>query len=135
MSRPAYRITEEDRYFAKQWIYAKREDTGFLWSQGAGAQGMENRINALGALEETEDAPEALNAWCERWMNDKEWRQMKDAIRAARRRWRLQTSAEKPVGVVLSREAHSILERIAKRDRVTLSRVVEKYLVKEAGKG
>lgn len=56
---------------------------------------------------------------------------MKDAIRAARRRWRLQTSAEKPVGVVLTREAHSILERISQRDGVTLSEAVVKYLGRE----
>src|ERR671916_176112 len=63
-----------------------------------------------------------LQHWCDRFLDEKQWKQLQAVIRSARRdpsRYRT---------VRLSRNAHEILGKLAMRDKLTLSKVVERYL-------
>ncbi|MDE1465517.1 hypothetical protein [Spartinivicinus poritis] len=75
---------------------------------------------------------EALQAWCDKWLNAKsnsrEWNKIKDAIRAKRKR-----KADKEAGISkqpLSVEpyAHTLATYIAEYEKITVSEVLEKYL-------
>jgi hypothetical protein len=63
-----------------------------------------------------------LQRWCDRFLDTKQWKQLHVVIRSARRdlsRYRT---------VRLSRKAHEILGKLAMRDKITLSEVIERYL-------
>ena len=69
--------------------------------------------------------PVTLNQWCERWLDQRQWQQLKAAVRAARKRQRQQVGNEgPPVHVTLSRPAWSVLADLAKHDGVTLSEFI-----------
>lgn len=85
------------------------------------------------AAEEYETAKRdvvTLNAWCERWLTDSQWTQLKNAVRAARKRAR-DLTRDKPVSVTLSRRAWRILHDLAERDGATLSELIEQKLGRE----
>ncbi len=117
MARPRYRITASDLAYAWRWIESKLANPGWL--------GETRSLKASEAFEHL--APhdsEALNEWCETWLDSRQWRQMKNAIRAARMRERRNDL----VNVTLSRYAVSILEFWARRDGCTYSEVIERRL-------
>lgn len=118
MARNRYTITDSDRWFATRWIEKKLKNPAWLgeyrtYKAGRGFQ----------LIEESEigNPTEKLNRWCETWLTGSEWTQLKNAIRASRRR------ARKPETktVTLSRNAWEILAYHADQDGVTLSEVIE----------
>jgi hypothetical protein len=67
-----------------------------------------------------------LQCWCDRFLATKQWKQLQAVIRVGRRdpsRYRT---------VRLSRNAHEILMKLAMRDKLTLSEVIERYLSRMA---
>lgn len=66
--------------------------------------------------------PVTLKHWCERWLDTDQWRTLKAAVRAARKRRRDRTGTRfPPVNVTLSRRAWSILSDLARHEGLTLS--------------
>jgi macrodomain Ter protein organizer (MatP/YcbG family) len=67
-----------------------------------------------------------LQRWCDRFLDAKQWKQLQAVIRAARR------DPSQYRAVRLSRNAHEILRKLAMRDKLTLSEVIERYLLSVA---
>ncbi len=117
MARPKYRITSADLAFAWRWIEKKLADPAWLGAARSHAAWQDfQRIDAHDA--------EAMNRWCEIWLDSAQWTQMKNAIRASRMRARRDDLKT----VTLSRYAWSILEFWARRDGCTISEVIERRL-------
>lgn len=118
MARSKYRINEGDRWFAHRWIEKKLENPASL--------GLQRTFDASRAFAGLEDhsSSQDLNNWCETWLTAHEWAQMKNAIRAGRRRAR----QPRVKSVTLSYKAWEILNYLAKRERCTISGVIEKRL-------
>lgn len=120
MPRPRYRITSQDQYAAAQWIrgrlleFAADFPTGDLTTAGEAQREFE-------ALDRGD--PAALQAWADRWLQEREWTQLKNAIRAQRKRER-DHYRDKPKSIVLSHRAWYILSELARRDGVTLSQFI-----------
>jgi macrodomain Ter protein organizer (MatP/YcbG family) len=73
--------------------------------------------------------PITLTKWCEKWLTTAQWTQLKNAIRAARRR-QADLTRDPPKHVTLSHRAWLILHELAERDGVTLSELIENKLEK-----
>lgn len=121
MARQRYRITESDRWFAHRWIEKKLENPAWL-----GEYRTFKASRAFDLLNESRihDPTESLNRWCESWLQSAEWTQLKNAIRASRRR------ATKPgtKTVTLSHNAWSLLNYEATKHNCTLSEIIEQHL-------
>jgi len=116
MARPKYRITPQDEPFARRWIEKKLGDPRWLGERATEAWREYLKI-----------APgdgEGLTAWGERWMTRRDWTQLKNAVRQARRRAR----HPETVTIQISQYAWRILQFWAKRDRCTFSEVIERRL-------
>jgi len=118
VARKKYKITESDRWYACRWLEKKLQSPTWL--------GETNNFQAnsqYAALDP--DDLSSLNKWGEQWLSSSDWVQMKNAIRASRRR-----SKEEPGGksVTLSRKSWMILNYLAGKDGCTLSQVVERRL-------
>jgi macrodomain Ter protein organizer (MatP/YcbG family) len=126
MARKKYQITTSDALTAWRWIQTKLNDSQWPnWDKAYQAeQEFEN-------LKERWENPEALNTWAEKWLDRRQWIQLKNTVRAQRKRQRDRSNLDKkPVAITLSLKAHLILSTIAKHDNVTLSKVIEKRLHK-----
>jgi len=121
MSRQRYKITESDRWFAHRWIEKKLENPAWL-----GEYRTFKASRAFDLLNESKvDKPtEKLNRWCESWLRRAEWVQLKNAIRASRRR----ANSPGTKTVTLSHNAWAQLNHIATRESCTLSEVIERHL-------
>lgn len=116
MGRQRYRITSADHWFARRWIEKKLKNP--LWL---------GETRTYAASQDWQSQPErvdTINIWCETWLNHNEWIQMKNAIRAARKR----ADNNEVKNVTLSHYAWSVLSFWAKRDGCTLSEVIEQRL-------
>lgn len=121
MARSRYIITDSDHWFAYRWIEKKLKNPAWLGEYRTYKAGRTFQLieeNGIG------NRTEKLNRWCETWLTSDEWTQLKNAIRASRRRARQPETKT----VTLSRNAWEILAYYADRDGVTLSEVVERKL-------
>lgn len=128
MAKPKYKITKDDYYTAEGWMERKAsalslENENPELSRRAMKE-FENRTTGIGCQE-------ALNAWAEKYLSTEEWVKMKNAIRAQRKRQSDRRSSQRKVSIDISVTASCILREISKRDNVTLSQVIEKYLEPE----
>lgn len=116
MGRRRYTITPSDVWYARRWIEKKLANPTWL--------GETRTYKAHIDLGAREEGSEALNEWCELWLSREEWTQLKNAIRASRRR----AKSDDIINVTLSRHSWAILSFWAKRDRCTLSEAIERRL-------
>lgn len=116
MAREKYNITNHDHWFARRWIEKKLENPMWL---------PDNRTYpAKHALSRVKDGAIPLNKWCELWLKKAQWTQMKNAIRAARKRSRgVDTKT-----ITLTQNAWFILDYHAQKENCTLSEVIERNL-------
>lgn len=116
MAREKYNITNHDHWFARRWIEKKLENPMWL---------PDNRTYpAKHALSRVKDGATPLNKWCELWLKKAQWTQMKNAIRAARKRSRgVDTKT-----ITLTQNAWFILDYHAQKENCTLSEVIERKL-------
>lgn len=119
MSRPRYTITPADASFARRWVESKLANPAWL--------GSEHAYRAHQDLDSRQETAAELNAWCELWLDSMQWQQLKNAVRAARRRARV----DDMVSVTLSRNAWGILSYWADKDGCTLSEIIERRLGSE----
>jgi len=122
MARARYQITPKDALSSWRWIRNKPNDYTML-DQDKAYQAEQS----FKALQERWEAQEALNAWAEKWLNHAQWTQLKNAVRAQRKRDRVSLD-KKPIAITLTPKAHLFLSSIAKHDNVTLSKVIEERL-------
>ncbi len=112
MARPPYTLSTDDFLAAKAYVQRKlATQPDWLDNLQAEEQWTEARRDPL-----------TLGQWCERWLNEPQWRQLKAALRAARKRHRDRSGTRDPaVNVTLSRPAWLILSALARHDGLTLS--------------
>jgi len=118
MARKKYRITAPDHWFARRWIEKKIANPTWL--------GERLTFAAQQDFMKRHESSEELNVWAELWLSKIEWTQLKNAIRASRRR----AKGVGDISVTLSRYAWSILDFWARREGCTLSEVIERRLGK-----
>jgi len=118
MARPRYTIRPQDLGFAWRWVEEKLHNPRWLGEVRTYAAEKEFRMLPM------HDA-EAMNRWCETWLDAKEWRRLKNAIRAGRHRMH---AGSDHVNITLSRYAVSILAFWARRKGWTYSQVIENLL-------
>lgn len=112
MSRPPYTLSQDDFPAARAYVQRKLAIHP-LWL---------DNLRAEGEWKHAKRDPVTLAQWCERWLNEDQWRQLKAAVRAARKRRRDRTGTRSPaVHVTLSRPAWLLLSELARRDGLTLS--------------
>ena len=112
MARPRYTLSEDDFPAARAYVQRKLA-TELYWL---------DNLQAEGEWVQAKRDPLTLGQWCERWLNEAQWRQLKAAVRAARKRRRDRTGTRDPaVNVTLSRRAWLILSALARHDGLTLS--------------
>jgi len=116
MGRPKYTITPADSSFARRWVEGKLANPAWL--------GSEHSYKAYEDLASRCETAAALNVWCEAWLDRNRWTQLKNAVRAARKRAR----SNDDISVTLSRKSWGILSYWAERDGCTLSTVIEQRL-------
>ena len=75
---------------------------------------------------------EALQEWCDKWLdaknNSREWNKIKDAIRAKRKRTADKEAGISKQSVSLEPYAHLVITDVAEREGLTASEVIEKYI-------
>lgn len=115
MSRTPYAITDADLWAARAYLQRKLA-LELFWLES---------LEAHHDFPEQSRDPVTLTQWCERWLDQRQWQQLKTAVRAARQRQRQQRCDDgPPVHVTLSRPAWWVLADLAKRDGVTLSQFI-----------
>ena len=112
MTQPRYTLSKDD--FPATVAYLQRKlATQPFWL---------DNLQAENEWEHARRDPVTLQRWCERWLSTDQWRALKAAVRAARKRRRDRTGTRHPpVNVTLSRYAWSILSELARHDGLTLS--------------
>jgi macrodomain Ter protein organizer (MatP/YcbG family) len=124
MARSRFIITRQDKTAAVAYISNKLRD--LYWPS-------KDTTRQLQAERKYKDAKRelvTLNEWCEKWLDSAQWTQLKNAIRAARKRT-ADMQRDPPKSVTLSRKAWLIISDLSKRDGVTLSALIEDRLGKE----
>jgi len=116
MARQAYIINSYDHWFARRWIEKKLENPTWLANN--------RTYPARQALKYVKDEPSSLNDWCQNWLKKEHWKQMKNAIRAARKR----SHGVETKTVTLTHNAWFILDFHAQKNHCTLSEVIEQQL-------
>ncbi|MBB5349564.1 hypothetical protein JWG42_14245 [Desulfoprunum benzoelyticum] len=67
---------------------------------------------------EIEDSQSGIQSWCEKWLNEEQWKQLLVALRAKRKR---ENDQVRKRNITLDNKAWRILSTLAKRDKVTMS--------------
>jgi len=114
MARPRYHITDGDVHVVHRWVRGKLHDT--TWPQHGAA------LTAWDMFPLDTPTATKLQRWCDRFLDAAQWKQLHAVIRAARRdkdQYRI---------VRLSTKAHETLQQLAKREKLTLSATLERYL-------
>jgi macrodomain Ter protein organizer (MatP/YcbG family) len=119
MAKSRYTITKEDLRFAVRYLSGKLQNGYWLTSD------VSQEVKAERAYKDAKRDPVTLTAWCEAWLSRDQWTQLKNAIRAARRR-QADRSRDPLKHVTLSHRAWLMLRDLAERDGVTLSELIEK---------
>lgn len=130
MARPKYQITSDDYFTARKWIDGKIKKHQLEF------KGANDFMTAAEELEKipyrhkvAKKAVEELQAWCEKYMSDRAWQQMKTTIRADRMRSSQQHGDKKQI--TLTNKAWCMLSTLSETENATLSQVIEKHLYKQ----
>ncbi len=112
MARPRFTLSTDDYLAAKAYVQRKLATQPY-WL---------DNVEAEDQWAQAKRDPLTLQHWCERWLSDEQLRQLKAALRAARKRLRDRSGTRDPaVNVTLSRPAWLILSALARCDGLTLS--------------
>ncbi|MES9904732.1 MAG: hypothetical protein ABW168_18905 [Sedimenticola sp.] len=126
MAMAKYKISDEDRYAANRWLEKKVAKYGWISKDFK----TEDKAKQVLSSHSVYNSAEQLNAWCETYLDSAQWRQLKNAVRAARKR-NSDAFTERKKSIDLTHAAWFRLSVIAKCDGVTLSEVIVKHLDKE----
>lgn len=133
MARAKYKITtDQDTWSAMDWLANKLDSGFFPYDAMQDDESFVKNIRAQEAFKETDKSPESVNTWCETHMNSEQWKQLKNAIRAARLRRERKRNYDKAVRRIdISNRALHMLQTLSKHHGVTYSELIEKYLEKD----
>jgi macrodomain Ter protein organizer (MatP/YcbG family) len=122
MTRPRYTVTNEDKAIVEKYIADRLAEYPY-WV---------DNVLARSKFNQAKRSAGTLNSWCEQWLDGEQWRQLKGAVRMARKRQRDKTGDRDPVvNVSLSRPAWRMLRDLAKYEGLTLSAFIESRFKKE----
>ncbi len=126
MPRSKYKIIAEDVIHATEYITSRLQllaldlgDASSRTAKKAFDEAVEDRSKDERAFR--------LNDWCEKYLSSEEWTKLKTSIRKRRER---KTRKGEIESVTISSKAYALLRKLAKRDNVTYSETLEKYLGK-----
>ncbi len=125
MPRPRYRITLKDYQHAEFYLSVRVRNSGIKFAKGISTMDAAAEYQTVQRAEQKQQQLDLLNQWSEKYLSRTEWVKLKSAIR--KRRERFHRSDEHKT-VTLTSKAHGILSRLAKRDNVTFSEILEHYL-------
>jgi macrodomain Ter protein organizer (MatP/YcbG family) len=125
MPRAKYVITSDDFTHARFYIEKQLRLFGFGLRDNVTLRSAEIELDIAVSSGSKSKLAVQLNGWCEKHLSSKDWNKLKTAIRKRRERWESHANVKT---ISVSAESHRLLTMLAKRDRVTLSDVLEKYL-------
>jgi len=133
MPRQPYQITSTDYPAAKSYLDKKVLMEQGIWLMGCLGDDVQARsdyppLNAQ-APQTTTERIDRLNHWCGRYLSVRQWTQLKNAIRSARRKnkpERLRAGAT--FTVKLTHDAYTYVKTLAAADGLTISEFLEKRL-------
>lgn len=129
MARPRYTLTKDDGFTAWKWIDTKLRTLTLDVSQTTKVSNAARK--SLNATRFGKNI-KALNLWAETYMSSKEWVQLKNVLRAHKKRNKDKLHTNRgSVSTNLTRGAHVILRELAIHYKVTQSEIIVKYLDKE----
>ncbi len=133
MARAKYTITDDDEFYAKNWIFNKLDSGFFPYDFEDISNSISANIKAKNNYRDNATkSVESLNHWCETHLNSAQWKQLKNAVRAARLRRERQRNYDKAVRRIdISNRARHMLQELSKHHGVTYSELIEKYLEKD----
>jgi hypothetical protein len=114
MPRSRYRITAADVRVVHRWIRERLRND--VWPKDW------PKLTAWDKFPYEKPTAKTLQCWCDRFLDATQWKQLQAVIRAARR------NPSQYRTVRLSQDAHEILGKLATRDKLTLSEVIDRYL-------
>ena len=123
MSRPKYTITALDVVHAGEYLRPLLLMRSFELRQNVSYKIAERDFDMAMALPAKEERAGELNAWCEKYLKTPMWAKLKLAIRKRRER---KSSLDKTI--TISAKAFELVRKLSKRDAVTYSEAIEKYL-------
>ena len=124
MAKSKYTITQQDKAAATNYLTRKLDDGYWL------TEDLTKNTKAEREYKKVMRDHVTLNAWCEKWLDAAQWIQLKNAIRAARRR-EADLKRDPSKHITLSHQAWIILRDLSKSDGVTFSEFIEKRFEKE----
>ena len=120
MPKKAFSITTKNLRFAQKYLYRKITLEDYYPTA-------DTNFDANKSFKKAFSKIELLNQWVEDYLSNEQRKQLIGAIRQQRRR----KGHPEVKTISISFEAWRYIEEISKRDEVTLSQVIEKYLRKE----
>lgn len=121
MTDHTYIIRQQDRNAAISFI-DNQLNKNHAWLNESESQ----RIIAGQEYLQARTDPISFNAWCQKWLNESQWAEIKQAICIARNRQetKLRYAAEPHKTISVTHHAWKILSEIALQEQLTLSEVI-----------
>lgn len=126
MNKQKYVIRQQDQNAAVEFL-DKQISSGLYWLGEDASQG----IVAEREYQDAKTNPNDLNAWCEKWLHETQWAQLKNAISIARDQIEKQKYRPQLKTVSLTHNAWEILSELAKNEGLTLSELIVNRLGNE----
>ncbi len=128
MTGHAYVIRQQDRNAAIAFIEAQMSKNS-LWP----AETKSQRITAEQEYREARNNAASFNAWCRKWLDEIQWKQIKEAICITRNRQEESLKYIQPHKTIsVTHHAWQILSDLAQQEHLTLSEVIISRLGGEA---
>lgn len=127
MPRTKYVITVDDCIHAELYLSRQIRNYDIEFRDDADSLNAEGEYRDATSERKKANRAKHLNEWCEKYLTSTDWSRLKSAIR--KRRERMQHFDEQKT-VTVSARSHDLLSKIAQRDNVTYSEVLEHYLAK-----
>ena len=124
MSAKPYRITASDKKLAVAYLERQIALKPLYLNKA-------ERQRAIAQFNSYRHHVGLLNQWCETFLNEKQWESLKAAVRQRRAREKNPLWNRDTKRVELSYRAWETLDALARRDGVTPSMVVERYLTEK----
>lgn len=118
-----YIIRRQDRHAAITFVEQKLNQES-QWIEGDKKQQLTAKQEYLDSLID----PEGMNAWCEKWLNDVQWEQLRQAISDARDMQEKIQQSQSLKTISLSYQAWEILADLAQQNNTTLSNIIITHL-------
>ena len=129
MPRAKYKVNAADYTHACFYLGDKLRNQDFEFSHEASATDARSDYFEIVHAGQRKGRAERLNTWCEKYLIGSEWLKLKTAIRKRRERWERHDQIKT---ISISAKAHKLLAKIAERDDVTFSEILEHVLLKTA---